>query len=86
MFVSILLQYLYSRLMLYAAEMPPAAPGQPPAARSGLPVWAIVLIVVVALLCLIPICIIVILTLLGPAIGTVFSNIIENLPTLTPSP
>lgn len=47
--------------------------------RGGLPTWAIILIVVLAVLCLLPICVIAILTLLGPAIGNVFSNIIQEL-------
>ncbi len=47
--------------------------------RSGLPVWAIVLIVIGVGLCLLPICIIAILTLLGPAIGNVFSSMIDSI-------
>ena len=57
------------------------AEGAPPSAQqksSGLPVWAIILIVVVVLLCILPFCIITILTLLGPAIGNVFSNIVTG--------
>ncbi len=51
---------------------------------AGLSIGAIIAIIAVALLCLIPICVIVVLTLMGPAIGNVFSNIIENLPSPTP--
>jgi hypothetical protein len=47
--------------------------------RSGLPVWAIVLIAIGILVCLLPVCVIAILTLLGPSIGNVFSNIIEEI-------
>jgi hypothetical protein len=43
--------------------------------KSGFPTWAIILIAVVVILCLIPFCVIVILTLLGPSIGSVFSEI-----------
>ena len=41
-------------------------------------------VAVLALCILIPICVIVILALLGPSVGNVFSNIIQNLPTPTP--
>jgi hypothetical protein len=51
---------------------------------AGLSIGVAITIGAVALLCLVPICVIVILTLLGPSIGTVFSNIIENLPSPTP--
>ena len=57
-----------------------APPGTQP--KSGLPIWAIILIVVVAApLCLIlaSVCVIAILTLLGPAIGNVFSNIVTGI-------
>jgi hypothetical protein len=47
--------------------------------RAGFPVWAIVLIGVAVVLCLLPICTIAILTLLGPSIGNVFSEVIESL-------
>ena len=58
------------------------AEGVPPDAQpksGGFPVWAIVLIVVLVLVCLLPVCVIAILTLLGPAIGNVFSNIVTDL-------
>jgi hypothetical protein len=57
-----------------------------PQPKSKLPVWAIVLIVVVALCILIPVCVIAILALLGPSIGNVFSNVLQNLVTATPVP
>ncbi len=47
--------------------------------KSGIPVWAIVLIVIGVGLCLLPICIIAILTLLGPSIGNVFSSMIDSI-------
>lgn len=48
--------------------------------KKGLPTWAIVLIVVaVVVLCVLPICVIVALALAGPAVGNVFSNVIEEL-------
>ncbi len=61
--------------LLKAENIPAAQPEK----SSGLPVWAIVIIVIVAILCLLPICIIAILTLLGPTIGNVFSNIIDTI-------
>jgi hypothetical protein len=61
--------------LLVRADVPPME-GQPKS--GGFPVWAIVVIAVVLILCLLPVCIIGILTLLGPAIGNVFSNIIDN--------
>jgi hypothetical protein len=60
-------------LLVRADGVPPQS--QP---KAGLPIWAIVLIVVVAApLCLIlaAVCVIAILTLLGPSIGNVFSNV-----------
>jgi hypothetical protein len=47
--------------------------------KGGLPTWAIILIAVAIVLCVLPICVIVILAILGPAIGNVFSNIITEL-------
>jgi hypothetical protein len=56
--------------------------------KGGFPTWAIILIAVVVILCLIPICFLVlspvILALLGPSVGNVFSNIIEEMVTPTP--
>lgn len=59
-----------------------AMPGEAPRRGGGLPVWAIVLIVVGVVLCAIPLCfviVIAVLTLLGPAIGNVFSNITPSI-------
>ncbi len=60
--------------------MPPQQPGQPmgqpPAPKpGGFPTWAIILIVVVALLIVVPVGICCLLTLLGPVIGNTFSTI-----------
>jgi hypothetical protein len=52
--------------------------------KKGLSIGVMIVIGAGALLCLVPICIIIVLTLMGPSIGTVFSNIIENLPSPTP--
>jgi len=66
----------------------------PAGERKGLPTWAIVLIIVggVLLLCFLAFCVIFVLpllgitglTLMGPGIGNVFSNIIEELETPVP--
>jgi len=61
--------------LLVPADAPPAD-GQPKS--GGFPAWAVAVIAVVLILCLLPVCIIAILTLLGPAIGNVFSNIVDN--------
>jgi len=63
-----------------AQSTPPAQP-MPPAEATGnkLPVWAIVLIVVGALVCACLCVIFVVPVVLGPAIGNVFSNIIKNM-------
>ena len=56
-------------------------PGEQPK-KEGLPVWAIVLIVIGIVICLIALCpivIIAILTLMGPSIGNVFSEIILDI-------
>lgn len=45
---------------------------------------AIIIVSLIAVFVLVPICIIAVLLLLGPAIGNVFSNIVENLGTPTP--
>jgi hypothetical protein len=63
--------------LLKAENVPPGQSQQ-----SGLPVWAIVLIVVGVAICLIPLCaviVIAVLTLMGPSIGNVFSNIILDI-------
>ena len=56
---------------------------QPPEPeKKKMPVWLIVVIIAVVVLCVIPICLIVlspvILALLGPAIGNVFSNVVMS--------
>jgi hypothetical protein len=53
--------------------------GAPIGEKKGLPAWAIILIVIGAVLaafCLIVVCVIIVLALLGPAVGNTFSNII----------
>ncbi|MCL4303382.1 MAG: RDD family protein [Anaerolineae bacterium] len=45
---------------------------------------AIIIVALVSLFILVPICIIAVLLLLGPVVGNVFSNIVENLGTPTP--
>lgn len=58
-----------------------------PSSGRKLPTWAIILIVVVALgICAGGACLLVpvILTLLGPSIGNVFSNMIEEMGTPVP--
>jgi hypothetical protein len=56
--------------------------------KGGLPPWALILIIGVVILCVIPLCLFllfpVILTLMGPSVGNVFSNILEELVTPTP--
>lgn len=56
-----------------------APPGAPEEEKKGLPVWAIILIVVAVILCCAPVAVIAILTLLGPTIGDIFSNVIMDL-------
>ncbi len=72
------LQTRLDDLMLHAEELPEGAGEK----KGGLPTWAIIVIIVVAVLCLGSICLMlfapVVLALLGPAIGNVFSNIIEE--------
>jgi hypothetical protein len=55
---------------------------EPPAPKRTMAPWLIVLLVVLAACAALPLlamCIIVVLALLGPAIGNVFSNIIINI-------
>lgn len=63
---------------LLKAEDVPAGQSQ----QGGFPVWVIVLIVVGVVICLIPLCavvVIAVLTLLGPSIGNTFSNIVDGI-------
>lgn len=71
-------QMLANLLVARFAESYPAGP-EPAARRRRLPVWAIVLIVIAVVLCLAPLCVWLILLLLGPQIGEVFSEIITDL-------
>jgi hypothetical protein len=70
-------QALQARLdgLLIPAEGP-VETGEPEGEKKGgLPTWAIILIAVAVVLCLLPICVIVILAILGPTIGNIFSEI-----------
>jgi hypothetical protein len=59
-------------------------PDSPPA-KSKLPLVIITIVVVLLIVCvLIACCVLVVPALLGPSVGNVFSNIIENMPTPTP--
>lgn len=69
------LNLITARLAEYQGEPTPAG------GRRKFPVWAIILIAAVVVLCLIPVCIFLILILLGPSIGNVFSGIVEELET-----
>jgi uncharacterized protein YqhQ len=73
------LQTRLDDLMLRAEELPEGEEKK----KGGLPTWAIVVIIVAVLLCLGAICLIVlvpvILAMLGPSIGNVFSNVIEDI-------
>jgi hypothetical protein len=60
----------------------PIYESEPPAAKGKMAPWLIVLLIVLgacAALIVIPICVIFILALLGPAIGNIFSNIISSI-------
>jgi hypothetical protein len=55
-----------------------------PATKSKLPTIVIIIVVLLVVCVLAVCCVIAALTLLGPSVGNVFSNIIENMPTPTP--
>jgi hypothetical protein len=70
------LQDRVDNLLVRAEGMPPQA-GQP-SSDSSMPVWLMIVLGVAVVICMIPVCavvVIAILTLLGPAIGNVFSNV-----------
>jgi hypothetical protein len=77
-------RYYLAPLWLTLAEME----GEPKPEGGGFPRWLIILIVVVvalvALLCCVILFVPVVLTMMGPSIGNVFSNIIEEMVTPTP--
>ena len=54
--------------------------------KRGVSGWLIALLVVVVLLVLCCICVFAALLLLGPAVGTTFSTIIETVEAMTPMP
>ncbi|MBN1426787.1 MAG: hypothetical protein JXB07_00285 [Anaerolineae bacterium] len=60
--------------VLKVEEVPDSQPK-----KGGLPVWAIILIIVGVVLCLCPVVIFVVLALMGPQIGNVLSDIIVEL-------
>ena len=77
MIITAMFQFLYARLMLYMAEDPSFTPGKPKSGgRSSIQTWATCLIVLIVAFFLV----IAILTLLGPAIGNVFANVIGATP------
>ena len=57
-----------------------------PAPRRGLSGWLIALIVVAVLVALCCLCACVVLALLAPATGNVFSTIVETMEAVTPVP
>lgn len=54
--------------------------------KKGMSGWLIALIVVVALIVLCCVCAFALLLLMGPAVGDVFSTIIETIEVMTPMP
>ena len=63
-------------------EITPIYTSEPPAAKPKMAPWLIVLLIVLAACAALPLlamCVIVVLALLGPSIGNVFSNIIINI-------
>ncbi len=63
-------------------EQPYSYEPQPKQRMSG---WLIALIVVIVLIVLCCLCVCVVLLLEGPAVGNVFSTVIQELGTLTPA-
>jgi len=61
------------------ATPPPTAPS-----TSGLPKVIIVLLVLAVACVILSVCVIVVLALLGPSVGNVFSNVITTLGTPAP--
>jgi flagellar basal body-associated protein FliL len=57
-----------------------------PEPKRGMSGWLIALLVVVVLLILCCICVFAALLLLGPALGTTFSTVIETVEAFTPVP
>lgn len=74
--------YLRYYLAPFGASLAEAEAG---ADGGGFPRWAIYAIgALVLLVCILPVCVIIGLALLGPSIGTVFSNMVEELATPAP--
>jgi uncharacterized membrane protein (DUF485 family) len=57
-----------------------------PEPKKGMSGWLIALIVLVVLIILCCICAFAAVLLLGPAVGTVFSTVIETIEAITPTP
>lgn len=70
-------QYMLNVLILRLAEAERMQPSGGEGEEKKFPVWAIILIVGAVVLCTILICVVVVLALLGPAIGEVLSNVAE---------
>jgi hypothetical protein len=80
-------QMFFNLVMVRLDEGEVGATSPSPTGERKLPAWAIILIVLVGILVCVGItCLLipVILALMGPSIGNVFSNIIEDLATPTP--
>jgi hypothetical protein len=63
-------------------EAAPVYTPEPPAAKPKMSPWLIVLLAVLAVCVALPLlamCVIVVLALLSPAIGNIFSNIVINI-------
>ena len=61
-------------------QLPPSEvmPAEP--VKSGFPRWIFILIAVFVVCCCVSLLVIVVFTLMGPAIGNVFSSINQSLP------
>lgn len=59
---------------------------QQPPTRRGMSPWLIALIVVLVLIVACFACVCLVLLLIGPAVGTTFSTIIETIEVMTPVP
>ncbi len=61
-------------------------PYSEPEPKKGMSGWLIALIIIAALVVICCICLILSLLLLGPAVGNVFSTIVETVEAATPMP
>jgi flagellar basal body-associated protein FliL len=62
------------------------APYSKPEPKKGMSGWLIAIIIIAALVVICCICLILSLLLLGPAVGNVFSTVIETVEAATPMP